>query len=102
MTIFRDNTPGRTRGRKLQRIRTQAMWDNPLCHGPDSECEKAGRIRAWITMDHIVPHFKGGLDIPSNRQFLCGECDYKKTNRDLGRKDKQQIGLDGWAIEGKA
>jgi len=87
MTIYRDKTPGRIRGRKLQRARAEAFSRNPLCHGPDSECEKLGRVRVWVTRDHIDPLHKQGLDTESNCQYLCAECDYSKTNRDLGRRD---------------
>jgi 5-methylcytosine-specific restriction endonuclease McrA len=98
VTIFRDPTPGRVRGRRLQTMRAQAFASNPLCHGPDSECEKVGRVRQWSTRDHIIPLFKGGKDEASNLQYLCEECDYSKTNRDLGRRDKLAIGVDGWPI----
>ena len=99
MTIFRDNTPGRTRGRKLQAMRAAAFQRNPLCHGPDSECEKLGRVRVWVTRDHIDPLHKQGPDVESNCQYLCAECDYSKTNRDLGRRDKVAIGVDGWPVK---
>jgi len=99
MTIFRDKTPGRIRGRALQRMRAQAFAANPLCHGPDSECEKLGRVRVWVTRDHVNPLGKQGPDVEANCQYLCAECDYSKTNRDLGRRDKVAIGVDGWPIE---
>ena len=86
MTIFRDKTPGRTRGRKLQRMRAEAFQRNPLCHGADSECEKVGRIRQWAVRDHVDPLFKGGADSESNVQYLCDECNHKKTCRDMGTR----------------
>ena len=100
MTYLR--TPTRIRGRKLQRIRTQMMWDNPLCSGPDSQCEKAGRIRAWTQVDHIKPLGRDGLDVPSNRQGLCEECHKLKTIKDMGYKAKQAIGLDGYPLQAAA
>lgn len=66
----------------------------PLC----AECLKAGHITAAITVDHIIPLSKGGLDIDTNCQSLCDPCHARKTADDLGYKTKQQIGLDGWPI----
>jgi len=88
----------RIRGRKLQRIREHMMWVNPLCHGPDSECEKVGRIRAWTEIDHRVPLTKGGPDVASNRFGLCDDCHKAKTIRDMGYKKKPRIGLDGYPV----
>lgn len=84
MTIYRDKTPGRIRGRALQRMRSAAFQANPLCHGPDSECEKLGRVRVWTTRDHREPLFKGGADTEANVQYLCIECNAAKTHRDMG------------------
>jgi len=92
----------RIRGRRLQQIREQMMWDNPLCHGPDSQCHKAGRIRAWIEIDHIEPLHKGGKDVPSNRQCLCDDCHKAKTIKDMGYRVKQRIGLDGYPVQAAA
>ena len=80
-------------------MRSAAFQANPLCHGPDSECEKLGRVRVWTVRDHIDPMFKQGPDTESNCQYLCAECDYSKTNRDLGRRDKVAVGLDGWRVD---
>jgi len=86
MTIYRDKTPGRIRGRALQRMRSAAFQANPLCHGPDSECEKLGRVRVWKIRDHRNPLFKGGEESEANVQYLCDECNHKKTCRDMGTR----------------
>ena len=90
----------RRRGRYLMAVRARMMWDNPLCSGPDSECEKAGRIRAWTQIDHIKPLGKGGDDVQSNRQGLCDECHAAKTRRDMGHKPMVAIGRDGYPLPG--
>ena len=92
-------TVKRIRGRALQRIREQLMWHNPLCHGPDSECQKAKRITLWVELDHIKPLHKGGTDTPDNRQGLCEPCHKAKTQRDMGYTMKTLVGLDGYPIE---
>ena len=80
------------RVRKLQRERERLFRRQPLC----VKCETKGLIRAATQRDHIVPLFKGGLDIPSNTQALCDDCHAAKTRIDLGHKPA--IGEDGWPI----
>lgn len=77
-------TDDRMRGRKLQRIRAAHFRSNPLCSGPDSECERQGRVRTWTQLDHRVAIVNGGTDTDDNRQGLCDECHELKTARDLG------------------
>ena len=48
--------------------------------------------------DHIVPLFKGGLDVDLNMQVLCIPCHDTKTNTDMGRTNKVRIGVDGWPV----
>lgn len=81
----------RIRGRRLQQIRRDHFRRHPLC----VECEKRGLIRAATELDHVVPLFKGGEDIESNRQGLCGDCHAEKTRRDMGQRAKAPIGVDG-------
>lgn len=69
----------RIRGRRLQDIRSSWRMRAPLC----VECEKAGRVRLWTQLDHIIPLFKGGADHDSNRQGLCDECHAVKTREDM-------------------
>ena len=63
------------------------MRDNPLCHGPDSECEKAGRVRPWTERDHIVPLHLGGGDDAANVQGLCSECHAAKSAKELAARE---------------
>lgn len=64
------------------------MRDNPLCHGPDSECEKQGIVRPWKERDHIVPLHLGGGDNAANVQGLCGECHRNKSDREMAERCK--------------
>lgn len=55
-------------------------------------------------LDHKVPLFKGGEDTDENCQVLCSakgkSCHDKKTAIDMAHRIKQQIGPDGWPVEG--
>lgn len=78
------STNERIRGRQLQAIRADHFRLHPLCVW----CKRDGRTRAATQLDHIVPIFKGGADIPSNRQGLCDSCHALKTAQDLGYSAK--------------
>src|SRR5690606_27981919 len=78
----------RLRGRKLQARRKAFFDEHPLCAGPDSECEKQGRVTAATELDHITPLHKGGADDTTNAQGLCRECHAAKTTRDMNHKPK--------------
>lgn len=82
-------------GRRLQVIRKRHFQEKPLC----VMCEAAGRSTLAEELDHIVPLMAGGEDVPENRQGLCKPCHETKTRRDMGWKDKPDIGLDGWPVE---
>lgn len=54
---------------RWKRLRAQAFAANPLC----VECERAGVLREWTDLDHIIPH-KGDAALfwdPTNLQGLC-------------------------------
>ena len=55
-----------------------------------------GRVSAGYIVDHILPLAKGGADDESNLQSLCLTCNEIKTRADLGQREKQTIGTDGW------
>lgn len=96
----RTTTDQRTRGRKLQAIRARHFRINPLCSGPDSQCEKHGIVRTWDELDHAIPLAKGGQDSDDNRQGLCSDCHEAKTARDMGYRERVAIGVDGWPVDG--
>ena len=61
-------------------------------------CEAKGRITIATELDHIVHLDAGGKDIESNRQGLCHDCHAEKTRRDLGQKERPEIGIDGFPV----
>lgn len=85
----------RIRGRKLQKIRRDLYAENPEC----TECGILLTSDVEWHVDHIIALSKGGKDVPENRQILCLDCHDTKTAQDLGHKNAQQIGDDGWPIE---
>ncbi len=85
----------RTRGRKLQKRRALHFSHFPLCE----HCQAKGRLTVATELDHIIPLDKGGEDNdPANWQGLCSECHKAKTAKDMGYKQKHQIGEDGWPV----
>lgn len=87
----------RIRGRKLEVIRKAHFAKHPMC----VDCLEKGIYTLATELDHIVPLFKGGEEVESNRQGLCSDCHSKKTVVDLGYKPKVKIGPDGYPIEDK-
>jgi len=52
-----------------------------------------------VELDHIVPLFKGGKDVASNKQGLCIACHLKKSVAERGRQRAVRTGLDGFPID---
>ena len=86
----------RIRGRRWMEIRARYLSEQPLC----VECQRRGFARPATELDHITALTNGGKDDPSNYQGLCADHHKDKTASDKGYQRKQQIGLDGWPIEG--
>ena len=74
----------------------RARWlsDHPLCE----DCEEAGRVTAAEEVDHVVPLSEGGADDESNFASRCKRCHAAKTARDMGYRQRTEVGLDGWPI----
>lgn len=68
--------------------------DNYLCQ----RCAQQGRTTAATEVDHIVPLARGGADDLDNLQSLCRDCHSAKTDEDMGRRTKRQVGVDGWPV----
>lgn len=72
------------------------MEADPLC----KECTKAGRIRLWTQLDHIVALTNGGEDTDDNCQGLCDEHHEAKTAKDMGYTQRKAFGPDGYPLGG--
>jgi 5-methylcytosine-specific restriction endonuclease McrA len=46
-------------------------------------CKHCGIWRKSLHRDHIIPKCKGGIEDPSNYQYLCANCHEDKTRQDL-------------------
>jgi 5-methylcytosine-specific restriction protein A len=64
----------RIRGRKHQELRSRFLRNNPLCSGPDSQCQREGRTTEATVRDHRIPLAEGGTESPDNEQALCRDC----------------------------
>jgi 5-methylcytosine-specific restriction protein A len=62
-------------------------------------CRAKGRITDATDVDHIVPLSKGGTDDLGNLQSLCERCHKSKSLADMGRRERRQIGMDGYPID---
>jgi 5-methylcytosine-specific restriction protein A len=71
------NDTHRIRGRRLQRLRSDLLSDEPFC--------RACHVRLATIRDHVVPLAEGGTDDPSNIQPLCPSCSDEKTQRESRR-----------------
>lgn len=48
-------------------------------------CMRRGVLTPGTEVDHIIPLFKGGLDVAVNKQTLCAADHKIKTATDLGK-----------------
>ena len=81
-------------GRAAVKQRKRRLRNEPLCR----HCADEGHITAATVPDHIVPLSHGGSDDDSNIQCLCAQCHDRKTRREFGYKQKQNVDADGWPI----
>jgi len=63
--------PQRTRGRKLQAMRSAFVIGRPcaICGQPAEH------------LDQITPVIRGGTALPTNLQPLCADCNLRKSDR---------------------
>ncbi len=45
------------------------------------QCQYCGRKNLELTIDHVLPRNRGGLDIWENLVCACTKCNFKKGNR---------------------
>lgn len=60
----------RITGRKLQRMREQLFYEEPLCR----HCAAKGITKLATQRDHILSLGEGGTEEPENIQPLCDDC----------------------------
>jgi 5-methylcytosine-specific restriction protein A len=81
----------RTRGRKWMEIRRQLLSAHPCC----VMCQRNGKIRLAVEVDHKIPLHQGGTDDMENLQGLCKEHHYKKSCEEQGKTYRSRVGKDG-------
>jgi 5-methylcytosine-specific restriction endonuclease McrA len=59
---------------------TSIEWDG-LLKEYGYKCLCCGRTDVKLTLDHVIPLVKGGLNVISNAQPLCGSCNSKKGTK---------------------
>lgn len=62
-------------------------------------CAHCGRASRIGTVDHIVPLHKDGPDSIDNLQWLCPDCDRKKTAADKGHVYRAGVTDDGVPVD---
>ena len=68
-------------GRRWQRLARMVLHRQPLCTDPFGVHAAEGWCAPAECVDHIVPLRRGGSNLTSNLQALCGSCHARKTVR---------------------
>ena len=84
----------RLRGRAGQEARRRRADQHPLCVA----CLAQGLVTPTVEIDHVLALKDGGTDTDDNVQGLCAGCHAAKTARDMGYRQRIEIGLDGWPV----
>lgn len=64
-----------------ERVNPDGSWTCLYCKRTDL-CEVTDNVRRLVTLDHVVPHTKGGAIYDrSNLVVACAHCNYKKSNK---------------------
>lgn len=56
----------------------------------ENRCAYCGEKSKTLTMEHIIPVYKGGGFTAKNIIPSCGSCNYSKCNKDLEEWYRQQ------------
>jgi len=81
----------RLRGRAAVEQRKRRLAKEPLCR----HCLALGKITQAVVADHILALTNGGTDDDDNIQCLCHPCHERKTRKDLGQRERNQIDRSG-------
>lgn len=73
---------GITVRRLLDGSRPRTLMDEERVKALTSGCRICGADER-LTLDHLVPTFRGGEDEPANAVWLCRSCNSSKRDRDL-------------------
>jgi 5-methylcytosine-specific restriction protein A len=76
--------------------RARLLSAEPLCR----HCMARGVTACATQIDHIQALINGGMDTDENKQPLCADCHRIKTDADMGRRSRTQIGADGYPVGG--
>ena len=69
--VFNLHTTSSSEARRLWRRKIKERWDY--------ECAYCGSEED-LTIDHVVPRSKGGMDIPENMVWCCESCNQNKAH----------------------
>ena len=58
--------------------KTEQFINNPICKICGINMDDDYNSPARVSLDHIIPKSKGGLDIEENWQIMCHDCNVKK------------------------
>ena len=70
--VFNLHTTSSSEARRLWRRKIKERWDY--------ECAYCGSEED-LTIDHVVPRSKGGMDIPENMGCCCDSCNHLVHSR---------------------
>ena len=85
----------RITGRRLQARRLRVWSRDPHC----VDCGELCSYPSGFELDHDVALVNGGTDTEDNCRVRCIPCHERKTRRDLGQRERVEIGADGWPVE---
>ena len=59
----------------------------------EKKCQICGKILTWdnFSIDHTIPHSKGGRSIISNAALMCKPCNFAKGNRTIKKVQRKKI-----------
>jgi len=81
MAKLKTNNTLRKQNERNRKTLLENMY-NGLNQSGFGKCAYCGQENE-LTLDHIIPVSKGGLDVIENFELICKECNSSKSNRDL-------------------
>lgn len=81
--IIRSKVGRRRSGKRYRKIKERLYARSNLCY----RCGKVIENISEVTIDHIIPRSKGGLDHPNNYAISHGACNWRAGNDMPERKE---------------